>query len=146
MLQPKVFVWDVDGTLYRGAPLRSAILSELAREYWKHPLEGATQARILTAHRRALEQLRTADPGSFTPQAHFELSCRLCGCPPAQVRDCLTRWFDELPLTILPRIIRPGLVALLKELFNKRIPLAILSDYEPAPKIAAMGLSGYFAF
>jgi HAD superfamily hydrolase (TIGR01549 family) len=146
MSQPKALVWDVDGTLYRQAPLRTAVLCEFTRQYWKQPLEGIAQANILAAHRRALEYLRKGDPGSFTLEAHFDLTCQFSGRPPQQVRTCLTRWFDEVPLAILPQYVRPGLVALLKILFRSRIPLAIFSDYEPAHKIAALGLSGYFTF
>jgi beta-phosphoglucomutase-like phosphatase (HAD superfamily) len=146
MALPKVLVWDVDGTLYRQAPLHTAIRREFTREYWKRPIEGVTQALILAAHRRALEYLRNGHPGSFTTEAHFDLTCQFSGRSPQQVRTCLARWFDEVPLAILPQCVRPGLVALLKILFRSRIPLAIFSDYEPAPKIAALGLSGYFAF
>ena len=145
MQQPKLFVWDVDGTLYRQAPLRAAILREFTRRYWKRPLEGLVQARILAAHRRALEHLRTGDPGSFSAAAHFDLTCQFSGRRSHQVRDCLAEWFEEVPLTILPHCARPGLTGLLKALLLRRVPLAVFSDYEPRRKIAALGLSGYFA-
>ena len=138
-------MWDVDGTLYRQGPLRAAIIAEFSRQYWKRPLEGLGQARILSAHRRALEYLRGGDPGGFTAEVHFDLTCQLSGHRARQVRDCLARWFEEIPLALLPGFVRPGLSCLLKSLLKQGVMLAIFSDYDPMSKTAALGLSGLFS-
>jgi len=141
----KAIIWDVDGTLYEQAPLRAAVLRTLAREYWRHPLEGWRDARILVAYRNALEKLRLAPAGQYSIEAQIGLACTLSGRCSAEVKSCLAKWFEEVPLRLLPRYIRPGLKAVLENLRSKQIRLAVFSDYDAAKKLEVLNLSSLFA-
>jgi putative hydrolase of the HAD superfamily len=141
----KAIIWDVDGTLYEQAPLRAAVLRTLAREYWRHPLEGWRVARTLVAYRDALERLRHAPAGEYSIEAQIGLACTLAGRCSAEVKSCLAKWFEEVPLRLLPGYIRPGLKAVLENLRSRQIRLAVFSDYDAAKKLEALNLSGLFA-
>jgi HAD superfamily hydrolase (TIGR01509 family) len=144
---PKAIIWDVDGTLYRQAPLRAAILREFVRKHWNHPWKGLAQARILRAHRRALELMRQPGSGqgsSYSAEAHVELTCRISACGRGAVEECLHRWFEEAPLRLLARCIRPGLADTLRDLRAKGIRQAVFSDYPAQRKLEALGVSSFF--
>ena len=70
----RAVVFDVDGTLYRQAPLRVLIGSELALYVARHPFQGRRLTRALTAYRREQERLR-------------RVSC--CSSPVSTVRNLL---------------------------------------------------------
>jgi HAD superfamily hydrolase (TIGR01509 family) len=145
MSQPKAIIWDVDGTLYRQAPLRAAVLREFTLGHLWRPWTGASQAGILRAHRRALEQMRTGpEPGSYTSAAHLDLTCRLSKRGLADVQDCVRRWFDELPLRLLSACIRPGLAETLRALQKQGIRQAVFSDYPAQRKLEALGVADLF--
>ena len=54
------------------------------------------------------------------------------------------RWFDEEPLSILPRLTRPGVRELLQKAAALNCRLGVLSDYPAERKLRAMGLWDYF--
>lgn len=139
--RPRLLIFDLDGTLYSQAKLRGLLLPRLAAFSLRRPAAGWRAMRILRAHRAALERLRGEALPHRLPEAQVEETCRAAGYGRREVEECLERWFHLAPLGLLRACIRPGLA----ELLALGIPSAVWSDYDPAPKLEAMGLASSFA-
>src|SRR5262245_48602239 len=73
--QLKAFVFDIDGTMYRQGPLRSAMLVRLLREYAVRPVRGWQTVRVLRAYRQAQERLRAKSVMGDISGAQVALTC-----------------------------------------------------------------------
>jgi HAD superfamily hydrolase (TIGR01549 family) len=142
----KAVLFDVDGTLYRQAPLRRALLWRLLGAYVSHPWRGIGVARALRAYRRAQELLRGAeDFAGGLAERQVELGAELCGASRDEVKALAARWMEEEPLALLARCRRPGLVEFLEAATESGIRLAACSDYPLEAKLEAMGVRRYFS-
>jgi putative hydrolase of the HAD superfamily len=139
----KVVVFDVDGTLYRQAPLRRAMLLRLLRMTLGHPLKGWRTFRTLNAYRRAQEHLR-GDSSGDVAAAQIRVACERTSSDPASVVECVERWMEKEPLAILPRCMHAGLVEFLNACKARGLRLAALSDYPAAAKLHALGIADRF--
>jgi HAD superfamily hydrolase (TIGR01509 family) len=120
------------------------MLLSLLRNHLGKPFAAARHARVLSAYRRAHEILRAQALPLTSANAQLELCCTLAGQPANVVRNCIATYFEEAPLPLLHRFIRPGLVTLLKAAKERGILLAVFSDYPAERKLQAMGLRQYF--
>jgi HAD superfamily hydrolase (TIGR01509 family) len=139
----KAVVFDVDGTLYRQAPLRRAMLFRLFGTYAMRPFEGWRTVRALSAYRHAQEALRdevTADAA----EAQLARACARTDFDRAIVQQCVERWMEREPLPILGRFRHPGLVEFLEACRRQRLQLAALSDYPAGDKLKALGIADFF--
>jgi putative hydrolase of the HAD superfamily len=139
----KVIVFDVDGTLYRQAPLRRAMLFRLLRLTAAHPLEGWRTFRTLNAYRRAQEELRGESSGDLA-QAQIKLASNRSRSDSASVIACVERWMEQEPLAVLPRCAHTGLVKFLHACKARGLRLAVLSDYPAAAKLDALEIAELF--
>jgi HAD superfamily hydrolase (TIGR01509 family) len=140
----KAVVFDVDGTLYRQAPLRRAMALRLLRAHLFRPLRGLRTLRVIGAYRRAQEHLRDAPAGGDLATAQLQWAAERTGVDRSDVAACVARWMEEAPLDLLPRLVQPGLAALLGALRARGLRLGVLSDYPAGPKLHALGLDGLF--
>lgn len=136
--------FDLDGTLYLQPELRKAVALRLLRNLCAHPGTGYRALRILSAYRAAQESLRTKVPDCEISEAQIRLTCEVIGAPRDEVTQCVKVWFEEAPLPLLGRFLRPGLREFLLQARAQNLKLAVISDYPAAPKLAAMGLAGEF--
>ncbi len=124
--------FDVDGTLYSDRALSAAVAAESLRcALAGHPAESLRELRRLRRFRREVELLR-ADRGLL----------------PAGWRSGIARRLESETLLLLPAIRRIGPAAGVRALLNGlrvagRIAVAV-SDFESAPRIAALGLGECF--
>jgi len=139
----KVVVFDVDGTLYRQAPLRRAMLLRLLGSYATRPLEGWRTVRALSAYRHAQEALR-GEACADVAEAQLAHACARTDFDRAVVRECVDRWMEREPLSILGRFRYPGLVEFLQACRGGGLRLAALSDYPAAGKLEALGIAEHF--
>ncbi|MGH7837446.1 MAG: HAD family hydrolase, partial [Candidatus Binataceae bacterium] len=135
---------DLDGTLYIHQSLRFAMASRLFLRYVTQPLRGYETVRILSAYRRAQEMLRDTSPDSAIADAQLQMTCRLSGVPLEKVADCVATWFEQEPLALLRRFVRPGLKDFLSNAKRRGVKLAVLSDYPADKKLTAIGVREYF--
>jgi HAD superfamily hydrolase (TIGR01509 family) len=140
----KAVVFDVDGTLYRQGPLRRAMAGRLLRAHLLHPRRGRQTLRALSAYRRAQEELRTEPAGSDLAGAQLHLAAARCGLDDASVRAHVAEWMETAPLDLVARLKQPGLDELLSDLRSAGVRLAVLSDYDAAGKLDALGIARYF--
>jgi HAD superfamily hydrolase (TIGR01509 family) len=139
----KTMVFDVDGTLYRQTPLRRAMLFRLLAAHAASPVKGWKTLSALRAYRHAQEHLR-GDVSGDVAAAQIRLTCERTKLDPAAVTDCVERWMEREPLTLLPRCIQPGLVTFLEACRARGIRMGALSDYPAEAKLEALGIARYF--
>ncbi len=136
--------FDLDGTLYLQPQLRRAMALRLFRNMYARPRAGYRMVRILSAYRAAQESLRAKVPDCEISEAQIRLTCEGTGAPREEVIHCIKVWFDEAPLPLLGRFMRPGLREFLLRAKARNLKLAVISDYPAAAKLAAMDLAGCF--
>ncbi len=135
-------VFDVDGTLYRQAPLRRAMLLRLLAAHAADPVKGWRTLWALQAYRRAQEHLRGHN--SDMAAAQTKLACERARVEEPFLRACVQRWMEQAPLPLLSRYIQPGLIEFLEACRARRLRLGALSDYPADAKLRALGIADYF--
>ncbi len=140
----KAVIFDVDGTLYRQGPLRRAMALRLVRAHLLAPLRGLRALKMISAYRRAQEELRDAPAGSDLARLQLEQAAAICGLDAKAIALCVERWMDQAPLDLLPRFLQPGLHVFLRALKAQGLKLGVLSDYPAESKLRALGLDGLF--
>jgi putative hydrolase of the HAD superfamily len=140
----RAVLFDVDGTLYRQAPVRRAMVVALARAYVAHPVEGRRVLRTLAAYRKAQESLR-AEPVADIAIAQVDLAAARVGTDPAVVRDLVERWMELAPLAAVAAHARPGLGDVLDAIAATGARLGAVSDYPAHRKLTALGVADRFS-
>ena len=136
-------VFDVDGTLYEQSGLRRAMLLRLIRAYALHPRQGRKVSRVISAYRRAQEELRgctSDDP----PRQQAAVAAGRAGVSTEEVERIAARWLHREPLRVLARYRRADLVETLGELRANGVRLGVVSDYPADDKLTALGIRQFF--
>jgi beta-phosphoglucomutase-like phosphatase (HAD superfamily) len=135
---------DLDGTLYRAAPLKLAMALELA-------LFGLGSLATVRAFRHAHEQLReelAADASmSFEPSPLAEQMRRVAaatGRTTAQIEATIGSWMVERPARWLASFRRSSLVTEIRAHRAAGGRTAVVSDYPARRKLEALGLTDLF--
>lgn len=139
----KAVLFDLDGTLYWQPAVRAAMAAELALATVR-PTDGRRLVKSLRSYRRAHECLRREQSTGDIALRQLRRAADDAGVEVEWLRDVVTEWMHERPLKYLGFSRRPGVVPLLRALREQRLPLGVLSDYEPRRKLEAMGILGYF--
>ena len=142
----RAVLFDLDGTLYRQAPLRALMALELVTLPLTAPASALRRIRVLSAYRRAQEQLRDQGATEFVALAQVQRAACEVNVPASEVEAIVDEWMVRRPLKYLPRLRAPGLVTVLDLLDRAGAPAAVFSDYPPDAKLDALGLSHRFAF
>jgi HAD superfamily hydrolase (TIGR01549 family) len=142
---PEALIFDLDGTLYRQAGLRRAMLLRLVRAHAWRPVRGWRTARILGAYRRAQESLRdsslvTDDLGA----AQLRWTCERLKSDPIDISECVTLWMEREPLAILGRYLYSDLIDFLEACRGQGLRLGLFSDYPAEAKLEALRVRGFF--
>jgi HAD superfamily hydrolase (TIGR01509 family) len=137
-------ITDVDGTLYRPAPVRRYAAAKIFRFGMSNPWMAWRVARALAAFRKAQEELRRGDlPNAAHLQVRY--TARRTGYEETFIQQCVERWMNTEPLPSLAQSIRPGVERFLCWARAEGIGLAAVSDYEAGRKLRAMGIEQYFS-
>src|SRR5580693_6959766 len=120
----RAVLFDLDGTLYRQAPVRASMARELAMLALVHPLQAPVTWRVLSAFRKAQETLRArqADRGG-----QAEIAARETGLTVTRVEGIVQEWMVTRPLKHLTRYRATGLLPLLDFLTGRGIKIGVLS-------------------
>jgi putative hydrolase of the HAD superfamily len=140
----KVIVFDVDGTLYRQAPLRRAMLLRLLRAALLNPPQGLAALRAIQAYRRAQELLRHSPVEGSLAAAQIRLACERSGMSEQTLSAIISRWMDREPLALLEPLVEPALHNFLRAVRGRGMRLGVLSDYPAAAKLEAMRIAEFF--
>ena len=133
----RLVVFDLDGTLYRQAPLRrrmaAALLVDAARRR-----DGAA-VRILRDYRRRREAMAEAGTAAFDAPLLRDCAAA-CGTTPEAVRAVVAEWIERRPLDVLAGCAVPGARALVARLRGAGVRVGVWSDYPVREKLAALGI------
>ncbi len=134
-------IFDVDGTLYRQAPVRRGMAIRLLANCARNPVEGWRTASFVRHYRRAQESLRK----SGERRDQLAVACERAGVAQSWGEKCVERWINEGPLDLVAGAIYPELVTFLEKARERSMKLAVLSDYPAERKLSALGLSAFFS-
>lgn len=126
---------DLDGTLYRPAPVKLAMAAELL-------LFGWGSIKTLRTFRHAHEELRALPVAAGDSKSPFEqqlaLAARQLGREPAEVERRVREWMFERPLKWVARAKRPALLDALRAFRAAGGKTALVSDYPASGKLRAL--------
>lgn len=137
-------LFDLDGTLYRQAPVRRRMAVELMIATVTSPAGALERWRGLQAFRHAQEAMR-ANAIPATMAAQVAVAAKRCGVGEDRLRLLVDEWMFERPSRFLGRYLAEGVTALLDLLVSRRIPFGLFSDYPAAAKLRGLGLEGRFS-
>jgi HAD superfamily hydrolase (TIGR01549 family) len=141
----RAVLFDLDGTLYRQAPVRRRMALELMTMAVSAPRLAASRWRALSAYRRAQEHLRR-DGAVVSEASQIAPAAEESGLTRADVERLVNEWMHRRPLRHLRRCRAAGIDELLAFLDGAGVPAGVFSDYRGAEKLEALGLAGRFAF
>lgn len=142
----RAVLFDLDGTLYHQGRLRGLMALEMATLPVSRPFRARQELATVRAYRRALEALRTTDPGRpLTPDQQARAASRETGVPLEVVESIAAEWMTARPLKYLRWCRASGLQDLLKFLDASGVRVGVFSDYPVQAKLAALGLSDRFS-
>jgi putative hydrolase of the HAD superfamily len=136
----KCLIFDVDGTLYRQAPVRLRMALRLLAFSMRSPLAGVKTAGFLRHYRHAQERLRRAGPC----RDQLNIACLDSGVELKWGDECVREWIEKRPLDLVAKAIYPDLAALLARALERGLKLAVVSDYPAQEKLRALGIDRYF--
>lgn len=136
----RAVILDVDGTLYRQAPVQLGMAVRLARAAARRPREGYRWWRVLRAYRHAQEELR-ARGCTQAGEEQLALAVARSGVAPGAALACVERWMGEEPCALLARHRRAGLLPFLTSARAAGWRVGVFSDYPAARKLAALGVA-----
>ena len=142
----RAVLFDLDGTLYRAAPMRRRMLRELALA----PLRvGPGRARRILRHLRVFRSVREelrdlGRPGEPLEELQYRVPAERMGEDPGALRVTVEDWMLRRPLRHLGRCARRGLGGVLAELARRDLRLGVFSDYPVEEKLEALGVRPAF--
>lgn len=137
--QLKLFIFDLDGTLYAQRPLRKCIGRALLRYYLPRPWR-IGEISVIRQFRIMVEELRNRDIPDPANELFLQ-TAKKTGYDPARVRKIIEKWMYRYPLRHLNRFRYEGVPELFALLRKKGKNIAVYSDYPVQEKLEALGLS-----
>lgn len=141
----RALLFDVDGTVYRQAPVRLSMAFELFSLALRSPKKGIEITWLLHIFRKERERLRQVQARQSLETCQFERVAEISGAPVEKVQAIVEEWIYQRPLGYLTRFVRPGLENLLEWCLANDVLVGALSDYPPQPKLKAMALEHRFS-
>ena len=142
----KGILFDVDGTFYYQTPLRAIMILLFVAFNIHNPKELLRKAKVITAYRKAQENLRYSLQGSTNCSIRqIDLTLNNSGESHGYVSKTIIEWFEKRPLSFLRFCRRPGLNSVLYQLDQKGFKLGVFSDYPAQHKLLALKIYKYFS-
>lgn len=137
-LRYKLVVFDLDGTLYRQAPVRRAMFVDLLR-YGGAP--GRYQRfNILRHFRRMREELAIEAPKDFEGPLFARLASRT-GYPEPFLIELVREWMEERPLIHLKAAMVAGARDFIENLRGQGVAVTVWSDYPVQAKLKTLDIA-----
>jgi HAD superfamily hydrolase (TIGR01549 family) len=128
---------DLDGTLYRAAPVRLAMAAELA-------LFGASAALLLRRFRKEHEAIRELELEGDPFRLQIERTAEAVGRPAEEIERLVRSWMIERPARWLGRFRRTSLLQEIAEFRAEGGRTALVSDYPARRKLEALEATALF--
>lgn len=150
----RAVVFDVDGTLYFQKPFRRRMLRYLMGYVLRHP--SALGDMLLLKEYREIredwERCETDEIGRRLPEGlglaerQFAYAALAKKTTPERIKKAVRFFMMESPLKLLPAYRDEAIYELIKALHEKKIPVAVYSDYPAKDKLGCLGMSADFVF
>jgi HAD superfamily hydrolase (TIGR01549 family) len=144
----KAVLLDVDGTLYRQAPVRVHMALEMA---WYSLATFSIRRMIrlirgILYFRRFRERLRAVGrPSGSLDELQYSEPARELGEEAAGLRGTVLEWMQQRPLRHVAKARRPGVGRFLRLLQARDIKAGAFSDYPVLAKLEALQLADHFS-
>lgn len=138
MNEIELVVFDVDGTLYDQRPLRRRMAVDLLAAVARGRERPGVVA-TLRAFRRQRERLADDEAEDVTRRQYVDVAQAL-GVREDEVRRAVRVWMHERPLRFLRASRARGIDALLRDVRDRRVTTAVLSDHRATTKLQALDL------
>lgn len=137
-LRYKLVVFDLDGTLYRQAPVRRAIFLDLIRH-------GGAPGRferfkILHRFRKIREDLAIEGPKDFEEPLFSKLAART-GYQKSFLIELVEEWMEQRPLVYLKAAMVAGARDFIETLRENGVTVAVWSDYPVRAKLETLDIT-----
>ncbi len=132
----KVYVFDLDGTLYDQPRLRKIMFLRLVSYYMCHPFSAGDL--ILLSHFRAVKDKWT---DSASEDDIIKRVAEDKNADPARIRRIVDKWIYENPLSALVKTKDYRLIGWIKKLRESGRKAVIFSDYPAQDKLSAMNVT-----
>jgi FMN phosphatase YigB (HAD superfamily) len=131
-------VFDVDGTLYRHAPL----MRRMVRDMLVHTVgrRDPKLAQVIWRYRRIRERMGDEEVEDFAAKLVAETAART-GLAEDAIAAIVEEWIERRPLPHLPACRCPLIDVVFSALRRRGILIGIWSDYPAADKVQALGLA-----
>ncbi|MCR5672408.1 MAG: HAD-IA family hydrolase [Lachnospiraceae bacterium] len=132
----RLYVFDLDGTLYDQPKMRLIMAMRLALYYALHPFSAGDL--ILLQHFRKVKDSRTADSSDEDVIAAV---AKEKNADPERVRRIIKKWIYDNPLSALDKVKDTALIAWMEDLKKSGKKVVIFSDYPSKDKLEAMSVA-----
>lgn len=131
----KLYVFDLDGTLYDQPDLRRIMALRLMSYYVFRPLK--IKELILLSHFR---KVKDGWKGSSSEEEIIKKTASDKGADPAVVSAVVKKWIYDNPISALRRTADKALIEWIASLRKRGRKVAVLSDYPAALKLEALSV------
>jgi FMN phosphatase YigB (HAD superfamily) len=148
LLSIKAVLFDVDGTLYRQAPVRLRMGFEMVRFFLEtlSPMKLIRLLRSIFYFRRTREQLRgIGRPSRSLDKLQYSEPAGELGEEASRLRHTVSEWILRRPLRHVGKARRRGVGRFLRLLETRDIKAGAFSDYPVREKLKALSLDGHFS-
>lgn len=135
----KVFIFDVDGTLYNQSKLRRRMFYHLLAFYVLHPWR--IKDVLILYHFRSEREKRCGEMYNDLENTQYKWCAEKTKLSTSKVKRVVDYWIFQYPNQYLLKYIYPGLHSFLKTLKHNGFQTAIYSDYKALDKLKAMKIS-----
>ena len=141
----RAVLFDLDGTLYRQAPVRALMALETLTLPFANLTLAPKRWRALLKYRQALEYFRDDRGEGTVGPALLATTATASGLTVDEVESLVTEWMHLRPLKYLRMCRVPGIDQLLDQFRQAGVVAGVLSDYPAEKKLTALGLGGRFS-
>ena len=144
ILEYKVFIFDLDGTLYYQKPFRIKMLMTLIKYVLRHPA-AIQDLLVIKRYRQIREHWEQYESGEASAQTldekQYTAVAAKTGTTPERVKTAVRFFMHEMPLQVLLPYRDEILKDFIDVLHEKKKTVVIYSDYPVEAKLACLGIT-----
>lgn len=138
----KVFIFDVDGTLYSQRKMRMRMAMKLAVHYSLHFFR-YKELKAISTFRKIRE---TAEFKETTMEQQIEYAANKCKIDYSKAKAAIEKWMFVVPLDIMEKCAFKDLIEFIKSFQGNGKELVIYSDYPADDKLKRLNLTPSMIF
>ncbi|HMS64536.1 MAG TPA: HAD family hydrolase [Ignavibacteria bacterium] len=142
----KAVLFDVDGTLYNQTALRTKMSVKILLDFFASPFTAWRNINVIKYYRYAQEILREKKIYSAANgEGQIKLTSQLSGTDEKTVKEIISKWFEEIPLDVIPGCKRKDLEKTFEWLYKNGFKIGLYSDYDCIDKARVLKIDKYIS-